>query len=103
MSYTFAVVTETSPIDMAFNPEVYIQTGTGDDGLSVNTSIGDVFGMNVLFNLRTPNFVLGEILILDGDGREVDGSGRKPDKWAVKVERFADLDAAVRRAEKVRS
>jgi hypothetical protein len=49
-------------------------------------------------NLRAPVFVLGEVLVLDGDGREVAGRGRKPDKWDVDCERFDSIDDAIARA-----
>ena len=46
-----------------------------------------------------PVFTLGEILILDRTtGREVDGRGRNPSKWAVTVERFDALEDAVARS-----
>lgn len=51
--------------------------------------------------LRMPVFALGEILILDDYGREYGGLGRKPSKWAVETEEFADLPAAIARAQAV--
>jgi len=50
---------------------------------------------------RTPVFHLGEILILDGNGREVVGLGRKPSKWDVGYQTFAALDEAIVRAQEV--
>lgn len=48
--------------------------------------------------LRTPVFHRGEVLIVDADGREVCGHGRKPSKWGVTTETFATIDEAVARA-----
>ncbi len=45
--------------------------------------------------LRMPVFCIGEILILDPDGREPHGHGRRPDKWDVDIEFFVDVGAAV--------
>jgi len=51
--------------------------------------------------MRVRVFELGEILIVDGDGREVAGRGRKPGKWGVELEEFLSLEAAVARARDV--
>jgi hypothetical protein len=48
--------------------------------------------------LRLEVFVPGEILVLDDDGREVAGHGRKPGKWDVDVEEFDTIEQAVSRA-----
>ena len=50
---------------------------------------------------RIEVFTLGEILILDEYGREIGGAQRKPGKWHVEVEYFADLEEAVVRAREV--
>jgi hypothetical protein len=49
----------------------------------------------VLLTIQTDVFHLGEIIVVDGDGREIGGMGRKPSKWSVETERFGDLDAAI--------
>ena len=59
--------------------------------------------MATLLTLRAPVFYIGEILIIDGDGREVAGLGRKASKWTVSTEEFDDLDAAVARARQAMS
>lgn len=51
--------------------------------------------------LRMPVFHLGEILILDPDGREPHGLGRCPSKWDVDLAFFDDLNAAVAKARKI--
>ena len=51
--------------------------------------------------LRMPVFHLGEVLILDPDGREPHGSGRCPSKWDVDIEFFDDVNAAIAGAQKI--
>lgn len=53
--------------------------------------------------LRTPVFSLGEILILDSDGRELNGRGRKPSRWGVTVEYFDNIEEAVTKAQELQS
>ncbi len=60
-------------------------------------------GLGLALALRAHVFTIGEILILDSDGREVAGLGRKPEKWGIVVETFDDIIAAVGRAREVRS
>lgn len=50
---------------------------------------------------RAPVFTLGEVLIVDEDGREVAGHRRKASKWDVDVEVFDLLTQAIVRAEEV--
>jgi hypothetical protein len=56
----------------------------------------DAFGF--VMALRAPCFTLGEILILDGSGREVCGRGRKPSKWFIETEGFGTIEEAAARA-----
>ena len=51
--------------------------------------------------LRHQVFHLGEVLILDDDGRELPYPGRKPSKWSVECEEFDDVERAVARAREV--
>lgn len=55
----------------------------------------------MLLNLRTPVFHVGEILILAESGRELGYPGRKPSKWDVDVEYVDTLEEAVALADKV--
>jgi len=48
-----------------------------------------------------PVFTPGEILVLDTDGRELAGRGRKPSKWLVDYETFHSIDEAVARAREI--
>src|SRR3989344_3160310 len=52
---------------------------------------------------KSPEFRVGEILVVDGYGREVGGRRRKPSKWCVSFEEFrlGQLDTAIRLAEEV--
>jgi hypothetical protein len=52
--------------------------------------------VHMMLALRRPVFQVGEILVLNEDGREAAGHGRKPSKWDVSVREVADLDEAVR-------
>lgn len=61
---------------------------------------------NTMF-IQSPVFYLGEILLLDHNGRNIegpDGGGKKPSKWSVVYEVFSvdDAEKAVRRAAEVR-
>lgn len=47
---------------------------------------------------RIPVFTLGEVLILNADGREPFGEGRKPNKWDVSYEDFSTIEEAIVRA-----
>ena len=80
---------------------LYVEmAGTEDKALTTAPAGVDAaawFRLHVLrVKLRT--FWLGEILLVDRDGREVAGHGRKPDKWDVDCEFFWTSRAALRRA-----
>lgn len=49
------------------------------------------------FRARLPVFFLGEILIVNRNGREIAGRGRKPSKWGVECAYFWTLRGARRR------
>ena len=44
---------------------------------------------------KLPVFHLGEILILDQNGREAAGMGRKPSKWSVEYKEFDTIEEAI--------
>ena len=50
--------------------------------------------LGVLIAGRMEVFTLGEILVLDGGGREYGGKGRKPAKWDVETTTCATLEEA---------
>lgn len=79
--------------------QLYVKTGPESEA---NDFLGDWTHHTVAtLSMRTPVFCVGEILILDGDGREVAGRGRKPSKWDVDVEHFDSLEDAVERAKEL--
>jgi len=80
-------------VDIDNNPIGNLATALG----SLFDAVGNPIGLAAL-RLRVPVFHLGEILVLDGSGREVSGLGRKPGKWSVTIEEFTDIDLAVARA-----
>ena len=47
--------------------------------------------------MRVPVFCLGEILILNKFGREVNGYGRKPSKWFIGCEIYEKFEDALNR------
>lgn len=67
---------------------------TEDAGLT--REVGALF-----LSFRGTVFILGEILILDLDGREPHGHGRKPGKWGVTCEEFDDIESAIARSSKL--
>lgn len=69
--------------------------------LAVVTRVGPVPGGRGVLLPQVHVFIPGEILILDDDGREVAGRGRKPGKWDVSIETFDTLEAAAKRAAEV--
>lgn len=89
--------------NLAVRPDVMVQTaepGEGNGWLGGHASAFEVMGMGAMA-LRVPVFTKGEVLILDDDGREVDGERRKPGKWNVRTEEFVTVEAAVARATEV--
>jgi len=54
-----------------------------------------------IIDVSLPVFNLGEVLILDNNGREATGRGRKPSKWSVEVEEFNNLNEAIECSNKV--
>ncbi len=57
--------------------------------------------MIAALKLRAPVFHLGEVLLVDEDGREVGGLMRKPNKWDVTYEEFSLVGDAYRRVQEV--
>lgn len=76
--------------NMAIAIPLYVQPGPLPD---VIVSAMPHLGMLAL-SLRAAVFALGEILILDNDGREFGGERRKPSKWDVGVTECETLEEA---------
>ena len=88
---------------MASDPlyeEIRNPDGTQNFDLGCKPADPAIAGM-VMLNFMTPVFMLGEILILSGSGREPHGRGRKPSKWWVETQECATLGEAVRLSRKV--
>lgn len=49
----------------------------------------------------SPLFEVGEILVVNNYGREINGQGRKPSKWDVRYEEFRSITKAIARAVEV--
>jgi hypothetical protein len=88
---TFGVITRApteSEGNMAAALDLYSRDG-----------IGYRYEFALSLNLFRPVFLLGEILLLGADGREVAPPGRMPSKWDVDCEEFGTLAEAVARME----
>ena len=88
--------------DVTYAVVTYVDT---DDVGNLATAWGQLFdsqggaiGLAGALDLRVPVFYVGELLVLDGSGREVCGKGRKPSKWGVRCDEFDSIDEAVARA-----
>lgn len=57
--------------------------------------------MGVALLSYVPVFVLGEVLLLGPDGRELTGRGRKPSKWSVEIRTFPTVEEAIIQAREV--
>jgi hypothetical protein len=104
--YQFQVITMVPPVDedgnlaMAFTPliEQIEQPRESNDYKGKYRKVD--FGLAFL-NLRQPVFQLGEIVIVNSDGREVICDGRKASKWFVEYEEFDNIEDAIRRSQEV--
>jgi len=99
--YQFAVITETTLLgNLATTFDLYeVKEGRSEEN-HYREQVELVEPL-VMMGYRQPVFNVGEILILDSSGREVDYPGRKPSKWEVTYEVFDRLDEAVKRARAV--
>lgn len=94
----FEVIIEVPEGTLAWDPIVYLQLGR--DFIDPPVLLSQKHP-EYLMVLRTPVFHVGEILIVDRDGREVSYPGRKSSKWDVTSEFFDDCQAAVVRSQEV--
>lgn len=83
--------------NLALNIPSHVQMGHDPTAMTPMADAG-VIGGGVLLALRAPVFILGEILILNSDGREPHGRGRKPNKWGVTVQEFDKIEDALERS-----
>ena len=56
-----------------------------------------------IVNVMREVFHVGEILILDGSGRELGYPGRKPSKWSVVYKTFSDIKDAITKSIEMRN
>lgn len=97
---TFAVVTQVPPANDLGNlatgiGQVFLDPqATGGRWEDEHRSVGDASGNPMLdLYIQVPVFKLGELLILNANGR--DQFGRKPSKWDIRCEAFDNIDDAV--------
>lgn len=97
MSVTYGVVVNTHPGDVASVADLVqeVESGSAANGYEPKYEPQPLL---FLSPLRRPVFNVGEVLLLNPDGREVPYPGRKPAKWRVTIEEFDDVDAALARA-----
>lgn len=85
----FVVITKIRNVlgNLAVNMDLYEPS---EEPSAANGYLGNYSRINVLIalNMRTPVFQVGEVLIVDDNGRELPYPGRKPAKWDVETEEF---------------
>jgi hypothetical protein len=101
----FGVITEVPPLKDSGNlavafGEIVIKTGGGTALTDYRDTFEDI-GFPASLALHKQVFRVGEVLILNDDGREIPYPGRKPAKWSVTCEEFDNVEAAVARAREV--
>lgn len=75
-----------------------VHRGVGDQGHGMPERYEPILSLDLFL----PVFHVGEVLIVEpGSEREYGYPGRKPSKWQVTYERYADVQAACRRAQEV--
>lgn len=106
--YAFGVITRVADPatsgNLAAELDLYVETvpcNKTNNFVAEIRTLADVMGAWFLLALRKPVFSIGEILILDGNGREIGYPGRKPSKWDVECEEFDTLADAANRAREV--
>ena len=100
MSYTFAVITKVPKVREGNEYDQILVEGWDEDNEEViyhlpKEDVEYRAADTKYVNAKLPVFQLGEILILDNNGREVNGVGRKPSKWSVEYKTFNNIDEAV--------
>lgn len=109
--YSYEVITKVPPpgdsgnLAVAFDLHVVKKERShANDFTETVQPIHEVIGVTAMLGLRKPVFQVGEVLIVDGGGREVAYPGRKTSKWSgVESEVFDDVESAVARASEVLS
>lgn len=84
--------------NLAIALPLYVKTEQGTEANGWLGRFEQLRDPGLALALHAPVFSVGEILILDADGREIGYPGRKPSKWSVEVESFDTAEAATARA-----
>lgn len=103
--YTYLVITKVPLEDEngnfnpgnLYNPILYTERTDGKWEMNPKKMKGKKI-KNCDCGVSTPNFDIGEILIVDESGREITGKMRKPSKWYVETECFDSLEKAITRS-----
>lgn len=77
--------------------QVFVQIEQGNDSNDYQPVYQEI-GFPTALALHVHVFEVGEVLILNDDGREIPYPGRKPAKWSVTCEEFDTVEAALERA-----
>lgn len=100
----FGVITEVPPLKNSGNlavsfGEICIKIEQPSEDNDYEGRYEDV-GFPAALAIQKRVFNVGEVLILNDDGREIPYPGRKPAKWSVTCEEFeiTELDRALARA-----
>jgi hypothetical protein len=106
MNYTFAVITKIPKVREGNEHDQILVEGWDENNEEVIYHLpkeDEKYSMieTKYVNAKLPVFRSGEILILDNNGREVTGMGRKPSKWSVEVEEFINLNDAIKCSQKI--
>lgn len=104
MNYTFSVITKVPKPGQGNESHVVLVKAwdeTNEECVFQFSTLEDFDKPNEFVNAKIPVFSLGEVLILDGSGREVVGMQRKPSKWSVETEEFDNLEDAITRSKEV--
>lgn len=91
--------------NMAMGASVFVETDEPEPDNEYAKKVEwlgpELIGIDMFLRLRQPVFQVGEILFLDAIGREVNGAGRKPDKWDVDVQDVATIEEALELSQKI--
>lgn len=80
---------------VAYKGKLYLENTIPSDAVPEN-------GSSLVGFANDRVFELGEILILDNDGRELSGHGRKPSKWMVEHQSCETLEEAIKLTEQLK-
>ena len=89
---TFGVITK---IEELINVAIEFAARDKDGILNIECANSSDCNPDIMVPIRAPVFTLGEILILDENGREMCGHLRKPSKWRVECKEFGSPEGAI--------